>query len=108
MDDDHAATALAALGHPARLRLFRLLVRAEPDGLNIGALGRHLGLAPSTLAHHLGALKGAGLVRQARVGRETINHADTAAMRRLFAHVEADCCAGIGRPDAALSEEGAA
>lgn len=99
MDENAAATALSALGHPARLRLFRLLVRAAPEGLNIGEIGRHLGMAPSTLSHHLGALVAAGLVRQEKHGRETINHADTAAMRRVFAHVEAECCLGVGRLD---------
>ncbi|HEX9859051.1 MAG TPA: helix-turn-helix domain-containing protein, partial [Paracoccaceae bacterium] len=58
--------ALAALGHDARLAIFRLLVKAGPDGLIVGEIGAHLGLAPSTLAHHLAGLVAAGLVAQER------------------------------------------
>lgn len=95
MDESDAAAKLAALGHEARLKLFRLLVRAGPAGLNVGDMQRLLGIAPSTLAHHLGALVAAGLVRQERRGRETLNRADFAAMRALLAAVEAECCAGV-------------
>ncbi len=96
MDDTRAAAALAALGHEARLKVFRLLVRAGHDGLNIGEIGRVLGLAPSTLAHHLGTLVSAGLVAQERRGREVVNRADFAAMARLLAFIDDECCAGIG------------
>ncbi|SEA18748.1 ArsR/SmtB family transcription factor [Rubrimonas cliftonensis] len=105
MDDAAASAALAALGHEARLRLFRLLVRAGPDGLNVGEIGRHLGAAPSTLAHHLGALVAAGLVTQERRGRETVNRAAFDALRATFAYVEAECCAGLpDAPDATAPE----
>jgi DNA-binding transcriptional ArsR family regulator len=95
MKEADAAAKLAALGHEARLRVFRLLVRAGPEGMNIGDVGRLLGIAPSTLAHHLGALVSAGLVTQEKRGRETINRADFGAMRRLLGYVEAECCAGV-------------
>lgn len=97
MNVTDAASALSALGHEARLEIFRLLVRAEPDGLNIGEIGRLLGAPPSTLAHHLGALVRAGLVSQEKVGREVINHARTEAMRRVFAYVEEECCRGVSK-----------
>ena len=61
MGEEGAATALAALGNRTRLRLFRTLVRAAPDGLNVGDLQRRLGLPGSTLAHHLSTLARAGL-----------------------------------------------
>jgi ArsR family transcriptional regulator len=86
---------LAALGHEARLGLFRLLVRAGPEGLNIGAIGRAIGVPASTLAHHLGALVAAGLVTQEKRGRETINRAAFAEMRALLDHVESECCLGV-------------
>ncbi len=54
------ARSLAALGHDARLAIFRLLVKAGDAGLNVGQIGGHLGIAPSTLAHHLGTLVDAG------------------------------------------------
>ena len=103
MDEQRAATALSALGHEARLGIFRLLVRAGREGLNIGDIGRLCGLPPSTLAHHLGTLVDAGLVLQEREGREVINRADYAAVRGVFDFVEAECCMGVGldRGDAA-------
>jgi DNA-binding transcriptional ArsR family regulator len=95
MDDSTAATQLAALGHEARLSVFRLLVRAGPEGASTGQIVEILGIAPSTLAHHLGALVAAGLVSQERRGRQTINRAMADEMRALLAYVEADCCAGL-------------
>lgn len=89
------ARALAALGHDARLSIFRLLVRAGEEGLRVGDIGAHLGLAPSTLAHHLSALVDAGLVRQERQGREVLNRVDYPAMRRLLAFLTEECCAGV-------------
>jgi ArsR family transcriptional regulator, arsenate/arsenite/antimonite-responsive transcriptional repressor len=89
------ARALAALGHDARLAIFRLLVKAGDAGLNVGQIGAHLGIAPSTLAHHLGALVEAGLVRQDRLGREVVNHAAFAAIQRLTDFLVAECCAGL-------------
>ena len=41
MDLDHAARCLEKLGHPTRLRIIRLLVRAGPDGLSVGAVQEH-------------------------------------------------------------------
>jgi DNA-binding transcriptional ArsR family regulator len=99
MKDSDAAAALAALGHEARLQVFRLLVRAGPEGLNVGDLGRLLGIPPSTLAHHLRTLVDAGLVTQRKRGRAVVNQARYDVMRQVLDHVEAECCAGAPRPD---------
>jgi ArsR family transcriptional regulator, arsenate/arsenite/antimonite-responsive transcriptional repressor len=80
----HQARALAALGHDARLSIFRLLVKAGEEGLRVSDIGQHLGLAPSTLAHHLSTLVDAGLVIQEKQGREVLNRADYPAMRRVL------------------------
>jgi DNA-binding transcriptional ArsR family regulator len=89
------ARALAALGHEARLAIFRLLVRAGDDGLNVGEIAAHLDMPASTLAHHLSALVGAGLVIQERQGREVVNRADYDAMNRTVAFLTDQCCAGV-------------
>lgn len=91
---DHAR-ALAALGHDARLSIFRLLVKAGAAGLRVSDIGALLGLAPSTLAHHLGALTGAGLVVQDRQGREVFNRVDFPAMNALVGFLTSECCAGV-------------
>jgi ArsR family transcriptional regulator, arsenate/arsenite/antimonite-responsive transcriptional repressor len=89
------ARALAALGHDARLSIFRLLVRAGENGLRVSDIGAHLGLAPSTLAHHLSALVDSGLVIQERQGREVFNRVDYPAMHRVLAFLTSECCAGV-------------
>lgn len=89
------ARALAALGHDARLSIFRLLVKAGEDGLRVGDIGEHLALAPSTLAHHLSALVDAGLVLQDKQGREVFNRVDFPAMHALVGFLTSECCAGV-------------
>ncbi len=92
---------LAALGHEARLDIFRLLVRAGHDGLNVGEIARHLAIPPSTLAHHLGALAAAGLVTQERQGRQIVNRADYDRLNQTLAYLTSECCAGIADESAA-------
>ena len=98
------ARALAALGHDARLSIFRLLVKAGDEGLRVGDIGEALGFAPSTLAHHLRALVEAGLVLQERQGREVFNRVDYPAVSRILEFLTAECCVGVDvgqREDAA-------
>lgn len=89
------ARALAALGHDARLSIYRLLVKAGDKGLRVGDIARHLGFAPSTLAHHLKALVDAGLVVQEKHGREVVNMADYRAMTGLVRFLTSECCTGV-------------
>ena len=95
MNEAQAASALGALGHEARLRIFRLLVRAGEDGLNIGDIGRLVGLPASTLAHHLSALVQAGLVTQERQGRQVINSVDFNVITNVLGFVADECCKGV-------------
>jgi ArsR family transcriptional regulator, arsenate/arsenite/antimonite-responsive transcriptional repressor len=89
------ALSLAALGHETRLTIFRLLVRAGNDGLNIGEIGDHLGMAASTLAYHLKTLVDAGLVTQERQGRQIINRVDFDVMHQTLSFLTAECCTGV-------------
>lgn len=72
MDIDELALCLEKLGHPKRLEIFRLLVRAGHDGLPVGDIQRHLGIPASTLTHHIAQLVSAGLVRQTREGKSVV------------------------------------
>ncbi len=91
------AQALASLGHEARLSVYRLLVRAGDSGLSVGKLVEELELPASTLAHHLRMLVQSGLVIQERQGREVINRPDFAAMARITAYLQEECCSGVQR-----------
>jgi ArsR family transcriptional regulator len=95
--EEQAAQALAALGNPTRLRIFKLLVRAGREGANVGSIQRLLDVPATTLAHHLGTLAAAGLLAQERRGREVICTADYKAVNDVLAYVKAECCAGLGR-----------
>ncbi|MCZ4288179.1 ArsR/SmtB family transcription factor [Hoeflea alexandrii] len=97
------AHSLAALGHETRLAIFRLLVRAGEEGLNVGEIGQHLDMAASTLAHHLKTLVDAGLVIQERQGRQIVNRVDYGAMRGTVSFLTSECCVGVTltREDAA-------
>lgn len=90
-----AADALAALGNRTRLRIFKLLVRAGPEGTNVGTVQRMLGVPATTLAHHLSTLTQAGLVGQERRGREVICTANYRAVNEVLEYVRAECCAGL-------------
>jgi ArsR family transcriptional regulator, arsenate/arsenite/antimonite-responsive transcriptional repressor len=86
--------ALGALAHEYRLRAYRLLVEAGPDGLNAGTIAQRLGLAPSSLTFHLQGLQRAGLITQTRDSRQLIYAADFAAMNGLVGYLTENCCGG--------------
>lgn len=93
----HALAALAALGQPTRLAVFRLLVRAEPRGLSAGTLAERVGCPHNTLSTHVAILVRAGLVHGAREGRTITYRANAAGTRALIAFLVNDCC--NGRPE---------
>lgn len=95
MKHSSAALSLAALGHDTRLTIFRLLVKAGKDGLNISEIGQHLDMAPSTLAYHLKTLVDAALVLQERQGRQIINRVDFELMHQTVSFLTSECCAGV-------------
>ncbi len=95
MDLDHAARCLEKLGHPTRLRIIRLLVRAVPDGLSVGAVQEHLGIPASTLSHHIVQLVSAGLIGQERRGRILRCTANYPLLDSVVALLTEECCAGL-------------
>lgn len=97
MEQHVAVDALAALAQEARLTVFRLLVKAGPNGMTAGDIAAAVGLAPSTMSHHLGALERAGLARSRRDGRTIVYAADYEGTRRLLSFLMEDCCQG--RPE---------
>lgn len=94
METTTAITALSALAHAGRLEVFRLLVRAGPDGLAAGEIARATSTLANTLSTSLNLLAGAGLVTSRRVGRSIIYAANYDQMGQLLAFLMDDCCAG--------------
>ena len=62
MNETQAVSALGALAHTQRLRVFRALVVAGPEGLTPSVLADQLDVARNTLSFHLKELAHAGLV----------------------------------------------
>lgn len=96
MKESAAVASLAALAQPVRLRVFRALVGAGPEGMTPGALGAILGVASSTLSFHLKELVYAGLVTQERDGRNLICRPALDRMADLMDYLAAHCCMGAG------------
>lgn len=94
-EHQYVSRALAALGHEARLDIYRLLVKAGHNGLTVGQISEHLGLAPSTLAHHLRMLVDAGLVAQTKNGREVVNTVNFSEMEHVIGFLTDQCCVGV-------------
>ncbi len=94
METQSAVNALAALAHPGRLEIFRVLVQAGPEGMAAGDIAKATGSLANTLSTNLGILSAAGLARSRREGRSIIYAAGYDSMRQLLAFLMEDCCAG--------------
>ena len=84
-----------ALGQKDRLVIFRLLVRAGPQGNCVEEIKRRVRMPGSTLSHHLDALTRCGLLTGQRSGRfiyYAINWTKTAKLIRFMTE---DCCADL-------------
>jgi ArsR family transcriptional regulator, arsenate/arsenite/antimonite-responsive transcriptional repressor len=82
-----------ALGQEDRLQIFRLAVRAGPQGNCVDDIKRRLKMPGSTLSHHLDTLTRSGLLTAQRSGRfiyYAVNWRETA---RLIRFLTEDCCA---------------
>ena len=90
----HAVASLSALAHDGRLAIFRLLVKAGPDGMAAGDIARKLDTAPNTMSAQLLVLSNAGLTRARREGRSIIHAADFDRMGELLLFLTKDCCGG--------------
>lgn len=91
---NEAVDVLAALGHGARLRVFRLLIQAGPAGLAAGAIAQALAMPASTLSFHLAHLAKVGVVCANQQGRQVIYRAAFDRVRWLTNFLLENCCGG--------------
>lgn len=94
LDEVSAVRALAALAQAQRLRTFRALVVAGPDGLTPGTIAERLEVAPSALSFHLKELAHSGLVSSEARGRNLIYRANFDQMNALLGYLTEHCCQG--------------
>jgi len=97
MEERNAIDSLSALAHPGRLAVFRLLVRAGPEGVAAGEIARALETPANTMSTQLAILARAGLIRARRDSRSVIYSADYAGIASLLGFLMEDCCQG--RPE---------
>lgn len=94
MDTKLAIAAFEALSSETRLAVFRLLVKAGPDGLSAGEIAERLGVVQNTMSSHLQKLSRAGIVISRRQSRHIIYRADFQTVRALILYLLEDCCRG--------------
>jgi DNA-binding transcriptional ArsR family regulator len=100
VNEDRAVSALSALAHTQRLRVFRALVAAGPEGPMPSILADQLDVARNTLSFHLKELAHAGLVTVEQQGRNLIYRAHTLGNIPVFHEATppaAACCAPASR-----------
>lgn len=97
MEHSQAVISLAALAHPQRLGIFRLLVRRGPSGLAASEIAAAVDASPTGASFHLKELERAGLIHATRQGRYIRYAVRIEGMRQLLAYLTEDCCEG--RPE---------
>ena len=94
--DEETARYAKALGHPARVKILRILM--EREECMAGAIFDELPLAQSTVSQHLKVLREAGLIHGEVDGTRICYCADPARLERLRALLGALApFAGAGR-----------
>src|SRR5579862_1732343 len=86
------ADMFSAMGTGPRLRIMRILLSAHPEGMVVGDIGAELGIASSTLSHHLEKLKNEGLVKVRREGTYLWYSAHGEGLQELLGFLYAECC----------------
>lgn len=94
MEESKVIQSLAALAQPLRLRVFRALVVAGPEGLTPGALVEAMEVPATSLSFHLKELTNSGLITQERNGRNLVYRAAFDQMDALLGFLTENCCAG--------------
>jgi DNA-binding transcriptional ArsR family regulator len=89
------ADRFGALSNPHRLRIFLRLMSCcgpqesdlteEQAAACVGELGRDLGIAPSTVSHHIKELRQSGLIHMERRGQNVACWVEPGTLRELAA-----------------------
>lgn len=102
---NEAAAQLAELGHPTRLGIFRVLVRAGRQGVAVGDIQQVLDIPNSTLSHHLSRMSKVGLMEQRREGRTLYCVLQFGTVEALLGFLYSECCLGVPVNTAVQSAE---
>lgn len=86
------ALRLKALADPVRVKVVSYLFSSTSGEQTSGELAGVLGLAESTVSHHLGQLRRAGLVVSERRGMNVFHRVRPDALQALCAALDPNCC----------------
>lgn len=89
-----AVKRLSALAQASRLKAFRLLVQAGPEGLCVSDIQARTRISPATLSFHLKELSNAGLIDARQDGRFIYYAPNLKAMNALIGYLTENCCGG--------------
>jgi len=92
MKIDNAANALKELGHPTRLAIFKILVKAGHKGLPVGTIQQKLDIPNSTLSHHINKLISVDMIKQQRDGRTLFCVPQYKNLQKLIKFLMDECC----------------
>ncbi|MDF3312288.1 Rv2640c family ArsR-like transcriptional regulator [Rhodococcus sp. T2V] len=87
------ALRLKAIADPARVKLMSLLLTAAAGERTTGDLATAIALTESTVSHHLGQLRTAGLIESERRGMSVYHRARRDALSALCFVLDPNCCA---------------
>jgi ArsR family transcriptional regulator len=95
MSDDDAlevALRLRALADPVRVKIMSFLFSSSAGEEIGGRLAAALGLTESTISHHLGQLRNAGLVESERRGMNVFHRPRRDALGAICTVLDPNCC----------------
>ena len=92
IDSRTIAETLSALAHPSRVDIFKCLLAHSPNGIKAVQLSQEVGIAPSTLTHHLREMAKGGVIERVADGQSTITSLDTRRLTQIVAALTQLCC----------------
>ncbi|MEV3901341.1 Rv2640c family ArsR-like transcriptional regulator [Mycobacterium sp. NPDC050551] len=93
-DEDALAVAmrLKAIADPMRVKIMSHLFSSDAGEETSGGLAAVLDLSESTVSHHLGQLRKAGLVESDRRGMNVLHRVKPEALQALCVVLDPSCC----------------
>lgn len=95
MENSNATQIFESLASATRLDIYRLLVKAGPDGMVAGQIGATLAQPSNKLSFHLKEMTHAGLLTATQEGRFNRYRANYPLIQELIAFLTEECCTGV-------------
>lgn len=90
--DSELASLFAALAHPSRIAILKVMLMQGQSGRQFGHLSKELAISPSTLTHHLHEMEAAGVLSREVIGRATKLRLNLSSLAEAVAELTRLCC----------------